>query len=145
MARPSVTLQAVGVVRSPVVEVDDRSDWHDIVSEIHVDESLSAGLRGIDEHVDIVVVFFLHKFKFDPTVDLQPKRGSGIFARHSNRRPNAIGSTTVELLGVEGSILRVKGLDAIDGSPVLDIKPYEPRISKAMIDEAPGDLPASYP
>lgn len=145
MSRPSLTLQAVGVVRSPIIEVEDRDDWHDIISAIHVDESLVEGLAGIDEHVDIVVVFFLHKFRFDAATDLQPKPGSGIFARRSNRRPNAIGSTTVELLGVEGNVLRVKGLDAIDGSPVLDIKPYEPRISKATIDEDMTDLPASYP
>lgn len=144
--RPTISLQAVGVVRSPITEVEDRDDWHEIVSEIHVDDTLAAGLRGIDERVDIVVVFFLHKFHFDPTTDLQPKPGhTGIFARRANRRPNAIGSTTVELVRVDGSVLTVKGLDAIDGSPVLDIKPYEPRIVKPSIDDVPVDKTSYYP
>ena len=57
----------------------------------------------------------------------------GIFAQRAKHRPNPIGVTAVRLLGVDGNVLRVRGLDAIDGTPVLDIKPYFPRF------DAPGD------
>jgi tRNA (Thr-GGU) A37 N-methylase len=50
----------------------------------------------------------------------------GVFATRSNYRPNYIALTTVELLAVDGHVLKVKGLDALDGTPVLDIKPYVP-------------------
>ncbi len=56
-----------------------------------------------------------------------------LLPEHAERRPNPIGLTTVRLLGRKGNALRVKGLDALDGTPVLDIKPYSPRL-----DAAPG-------
>jgi tRNA-Thr(GGU) m(6)t(6)A37 methyltransferase TsaA len=127
-----VAFKPIGVVRSPFVEVGDGGRSA-VVSEIHIDASLVAGLRGIEDFSHIVIVYYLHKSEFDPKTDLtQHPRGRadrperGVFALRSNRRPNAIGLTTVELLGVDGSVLRVKGLDALDGSPVLDIKPYVP-------------------
>jgi tRNA-Thr(GGU) m(6)t(6)A37 methyltransferase TsaA len=55
----------------------------------------------------------------------RPQRG--VFATHSPNRPNPIGLTVVELLGVEGDVLTVRGLDAVDGTPVLDIKPCDDR------------------
>lgn len=125
-------MEPIGVVRSPYADIIDEVDWHEVISEIHVNDDLVAGLQGIELVSHIVVMFYLHKFRFDPTSDmLQTAKVPGlppvgIFARRSNRRPNSIGTTTARLLSVHGNILRVRGLDALDGSPVLDIKPYAP-------------------
>jgi tRNA (adenine37-N6)-methyltransferase len=129
-----VTLESVGTVRSPYDDQAER-DWTEVESEIHLDESLVEGLKGIDRYTHIIIVFYLHKFVFDRERDLiQPCYEAddapclGVFALRTNQRPNAIGSTTVRLLRVDGHILHVKGLDAFDGSPVLDIKPYTPPV-----------------
>lgn len=127
----SITLQSVGVVRSPFSEDAPERDWADVEAEIHINADLLGGLKGIENHSHLVVVFFLHKFTFDHTRDLQqavPNRDEmvGVFALRTNRRPNAIGTTTVRVIGVEERVIRVRGLDALDGSPVLDIKPYAP-------------------
>ncbi|MFO7323938.1 MAG: tRNA (N6-threonylcarbamoyladenosine(37)-N6)-methyltransferase TrmO [Chloroflexota bacterium] len=136
----SITLQAVGVVRSPFADDNEDRDWTEVESEIHVDEALAPGLRGLDRYTDIVVTFVLHKFRFDRERDLVqpclPREDAeevGIFALRTYHRPNAIGTTTVKLLSVDGNIVRVRGLDALDGSPVLDIKPYAPKIVKRSL------------
>jgi tRNA-Thr(GGU) m(6)t(6)A37 methyltransferase TsaA len=138
-----ITLQAVGIVQSPFVEDDESRDWSEIESQIVVDEALAPGLQGLSDYADIVVTFVLHRFTFDLVRDLvqQPNvEPVGIFALRSYHRPNAIGTTTVRLLGVDGRVLRVRGLDALDGSPVLDIKPYMPPLPRRT-----GSLPAVDP
>lgn len=129
----AITIEPVGVVRSPYTEIGDR-DWSEVVAEIHIDPALAAGLAGIEENSHIIVIFYLHKSKFDPATDMirrpmdradLPERG--FFALRTNYRPTHIALTTVALLKVEGSVLTVRGLDALDGSPVLDIKPFIPQ------------------
>ncbi|HIQ05487.1 MAG TPA: tRNA (N6-threonylcarbamoyladenosine(37)-N6)-methyltransferase TrmO [Anaerolineae bacterium] len=96
-------------------------------SRIIVDPSLAEGLRGLERFDRIMVVYHFHRssgFSLlqHPRGDLaRPRRG--VFALHSPHRPNPIGVTLVDLLAVEGNVLRVRGLDAINGTPVLDIKP----------------------
>jgi tRNA (Thr-GGU) A37 N-methylase len=71
----------------------------------------------------------------------------GIFAQRAKHRPNPIGLTAVRLLSVAGNVLTVRGLDAIDGSPVLDIKPYFPafdRVDDANAPEWVGRLMEGY-
>ena len=133
----TITLQAVGVVRSPYTDDDESRDWTEVESQIIVDDALAPGLQGLGDYADIVVTFVLHRFRFDPDRDLvqQPVTRPnvepvGIFALRTYHRPNAIGASTVRLLGIDGGVLRVRGLDALDGSPVLDIKPYMPPLHR---------------
>ena len=125
-------VQPIGTIHSPVTEVADEH-WGDVVSEIHVDERFAPGLQGIESWSHVMVVYFMHEAAFDLARDLvaRPReRGDmpeiGVFARRSPNRPNGIGVTAVEVVKVEGSVLTVRRLDAIDGTPVLDIKPYAP-------------------
>ena len=84
-------------------------------------------MQGLDVGQQIMVIYYFHRSEgYDllqhPRGDQsRPKRG--VFALRSPRRPNPIGVTVVELVGIDGNVLRVCGLDAIDGSPVLDLKP----------------------
>ena len=93
--------------------------------------STPSATAGLSEYSHIVVLFHMHKVpeaKVETGARHPRERAdwpkSGIFAQPARSRPNRIGVTTVELLSVDGLTLRVRGLDAIDGSPVLDIKPY---------------------
>jgi len=99
------------------------------ISRIVIREDLAEGLEGIEQFEKLLVIFHFHlapksyQLRQHPRGDRsRPKRG--VFALHSPHRPNPIGVTVVDLLAVEGNVLVVKGLDALNGSPVLDIKPF---------------------
>jgi tRNA-Thr(GGU) m(6)t(6)A37 methyltransferase TsaA len=123
-------IEPIGVVRSPRVEATD-DDWGDVTSTIALDaerfgpEAL-AGLDGFS-HVDVVFVF--HRVEKVQSGARRPRGNPdwpevGIFAQRAKARPNRIGVTTCELLGIDGLNVHVRGLDAINGTPVVDLKPY---------------------
>jgi tRNA-Thr(GGU) m(6)t(6)A37 methyltransferase TsaA len=139
-----VNFEPIGTIESPVREAVDEN-WGSIESKIHLESSFASGLQGIDGFSHIIVVFFMHQSTFESASDLvrlpqgRPDMPQiGIFAQRAKHRPNPIGITTVRLIEVDGNVLKVKGLDAIDGTPVLDIKPYFPaydRVQGAVIPE----------
>ena len=119
------------IILYPVFEnrFDDPAAAHEIraiESRIVLDPSLTEGLSGLEPGRQIMVIFCFHRSQgFDllqhPQGDSsRPRRG--VFALRSPRRPNPIGVTVVDLVAVEGNALRVRGLDAINGTPVLDLK-----------------------
>ena len=135
-------VEPIGILKSPVTETIDEK-WGNVVSEIHLAPNLALGLTGIDQFKYIIVIFHMHKSSFDPKSDLirrpqgRPDMPEvGIFAQRAKHRPNPIGITTVQLTKVDGNVLTVKGLDAIDGTPILDIKPYYPAFDR--IEEPRG-------
>jgi tRNA (adenine37-N6)-methyltransferase len=122
---------AIGhVVSSRREPVDD--DWGRIEATIELDPGFeAASLRGLAEfsHVEVVYLFHLVDLGAITTDARRPRDNPswpevGIFAQRGKGRPNRIGVSTCRLLAVEGTRVRVLGLDAIDGTPVLDIKPY---------------------
>jgi len=127
-AKPKrLVLRRIGVVRSPVREPGMRN-WDPVVSEIHLNHQWLKALKGIEEFSHIIVLFWLSRVR---GIELQthPRNRKdlplvGMFATRSPYRPNPIGLTVCRLLKRRGTRLQVKGLDAIDGSPVIDIKPY---------------------
>ncbi len=131
--KKSFTMTAIGTVKCAVTEMS-QGGWAKIDSEIHLDPALAGGLQGLAGFSHILVTFALDQaLGFDPAKQLMRKpRGRedmqavGVFAQRTKYRPNPIGITAVQLLGIEGSVLKVRGLDALDGTPVLDIKPYMP-------------------
>ncbi len=138
---PDITLKPVGIVRNEIKQRGNR-DVEKIVSEIVVDRSLSEALDGLDEFSHIIVLCWLHQFRKPTPLKVHPMRDEtiplkGVFATRSPDRPNPIGKTTVNLLKVRDNVLTVKGLDAIDGTPVLDIKPYIPGYDSASRAKAP--------
>ena len=137
-------IEPIGVVRSPVVD-DVDAGWGDVVSMIEVVPQLADGLEGLDGFSHLLVIFFMHHSSFDPARDLRRRpRGRadmpllGIFAQRAKHRPNPIGVTAVRLLQVEGNVVRVQGLDAINGTPVLDLKPYAPVFDQPSEPVVPG-------
>ena len=110
--------------------IDDH--WAEVRADIVLDERFPEdALLGVDAFSHIDVVFVFHGVDEDSIVaGARHPRGRedwprvGIFAHRAKMRPNRIGVSTCRLLGVEGRIVHVAGLDAIDGTPVLDLKPY---------------------
>jgi tRNA-Thr(GGU) m(6)t(6)A37 methyltransferase TsaA len=134
---PSMTLKAIGIVKNEVKQ-PLQQDWEKVVSEIVVDSSLTEALDNLDDFSHIIVIYWMHRVA--ATGELPTKvhpRGRqelplvGLFATRSPRRPNPVGVATVRLLERRNNILKVEGLDAIDGTPVIDIKPYTPRYDSA--------------
>jgi tRNA-Thr(GGU) m(6)t(6)A37 methyltransferase TsaA len=148
-----MNLEPIGWVRSPVREGVDEN-WGDVVAEIHLNETLAVGLRGLGEFSHVLVLFYMHQAPFDPATDLVRRpRGRadmpevGIFAQRAKHRPNPLGLTAVRLLRLEGTVLHVQGLDAVDGTPVLDLKPYFPafdRVDGAVTPEWVDRLMQGY-
>ncbi len=121
-------LEPIGYVRN---EIEESTDFTDVVSEIVIRPELVDGLYRIDESKEIDVLFWFDR-STGPKMRLHPKGDPdiplvGVFATRSPNRPNPIGVTRVRLLSVNGNILTVKGLDAFNGTPVLDLKPAHRR------------------
>ncbi len=149
----SFTVQPVGYVSSPVKQQTDQG-WGDVVSTIEVVSDLRSGLSGLGQFSHAVVVTYLHEARFDSARHLQRKpRGLdampevGIFSQRAKDRPNPVGITVVSIVGVTETGVSVRGLDAIDGTPVLDIKPYVPHydcVGQATVPSWMEELMAGY-
>jgi len=131
---PEITVRPIGYVKNGVKEPSPEG-WAEVVSRVVVKPELEDALLGLKAWSHIVVVFWPHLIppevlgskhrlhpRDDPDNPLQ-----GVLATRSQIRFNPLLMTAVRLLSVKGNVLRVKGLDAIDGTPVLDVKPYMPK------------------
>lgn len=127
----NISLMPIGWVRNEV-QVMGRKRWREVVSEIEISPRLAACLDGIEAFSHVVVIFWMDRVERCECQikKLRPRNGEGhevgAFATRSQQRPNPVGLTSVRLLGREGDRLKVQGLDALDGTPVLDLKPYSP-------------------
>ena len=126
----NITIKPIAYVRNSRTEVED-DNWGSIVSEIElVDELKESSLQGIEDFSHLEIIFFFDKVA-DNNIQFEarhPRNNKeypkvGIFAQRGKNRPNKLGVTTVELLESNNKKLIVKGLDAIDGTPIIDIKP----------------------
>jgi tRNA-Thr(GGU) m(6)t(6)A37 methyltransferase TsaA len=123
----AIVYRAIGHVENGFDEPAAPYEIRAVGSRIILDPSLVEGLRGLEPGRQIMVIFYFHRSQgFDllqhPQGDKsRPRRG--VFALRSPRRPNPIGVTVVDLVAIEGNTLQVQGLDAINGTPVLDLKP----------------------
>lgn len=132
----SIEMDPIGFVSTDAGKLPRSWRVSDVEGALVVDEAYTEGLDDIEPGQRIVVIFNFHEspaFSPDllrqtpphrrqgpPSVD----RSMGIFSICSPVRPNAIGMSVLEVIGVEGNVLQVRGLDMRDGTPILDIKPY---------------------
>ena len=125
-----IFLDPIGRVKTDSVgdEVKDKSR----ISQIILRDELVEALEGVDGFSHLFVLFWLSQVSSQQRKMLKVHpRGRmdmplvGVFASRTNLRPNPIGLTLVELLKVDGKTLTVRGLDAFDGTPILDIKPFD--------------------
>jgi tRNA-Thr(GGU) m(6)t(6)A37 methyltransferase TsaA len=132
MTKPleEIKLKAIGTVRSGI-KFPHHQGRPDLASEIIINKDLTDALDGLEQFSHIIVIWYVHKSRRPFPMRVHPRGDPenklvGVLACRSPDRPNPIGKSTVRLLERRGNVLKVKGLDAIDGTPVLDIKPYIP-------------------
>ena len=130
--REPIAYRAIGVVRNHVTE--SRPDgWESVRSDIILRDDLAEALDPIEGFSHVIVVFDLDRVPQDvrrlriPMGNEEPPPERGVLATRSQLRPNAIGVSVVEVVHRRKGVLRVRGLDALNGSPVLDLKPYLPQ------------------
>src|SRR5512136_2204466 len=136
-------LKSIGVVHSPYKNPKDIPPpafappgfFERSTGEIIVFEDFAQGLENLEGFSHIIVLFAFHKVSGFKLMVTPPgeSRPRGVFATRSPHRPNPLGLSILRLLGREASVLKVADLDIIDGTPVLDIKPYTQRDRKARI------------
>jgi tRNA-Thr(GGU) m(6)t(6)A37 methyltransferase TsaA len=143
-----INLTPIGFVKNNIKErgIEDRQT---VTSEIIIKEDLKDALSRIDEFSHIIVIYWMHKLPPSQRsiIKVHPKGNHtlplvGVFASRSPARPNPIGITNVKLLERRDNVLKVTGLDAMDGTPVLDIKPYIPSDDSSTEAKTPGWLTA---
>ena len=127
-----INLTPIGFVKNNITE-PKKEDWQTVTSEIVINDDLKEALSKIEKFSHIIVIYWMHKVPPSQRSvrKVHPKGNQnlplvGVFASRSPARPNPIGITTIKLLERRDNVLKVIGIDAIDGTPVLDIKPYIP-------------------
>ena len=131
-----IQVQPIGYVKNNLGR-RRYNKWRDTASEIIISEEYKDALYKLNEFSNIEVLFHLHemdkpfKTRIHPTGNIEyPLMGA--FATRTSNRPSKIALTTCRLVGIDGNVLRVKDLDAFDGSPVLDVKPYTKKTLRAV-------------
>ena len=126
----SYTTDYIGVIRTPFTELQGMpiqpAGARDVLGEVIVHPELAEGLQDLDGFSHIYLIYHLHKvvhtrLTVTPFMDTV---AHGVFATRSPVRPSRLGLSIVELLAVEDNRLTVRGVDMLDGSPLIDIKPY---------------------
>ena len=125
-----LSMQPIGYVKSPYAKTQEIPKGlgakHETEGVLEIRAEFEGGLKDIEGFSHLFVIWAFDRsegfaLEVTPPTDDRPH---GVFATRSPRRPNPIGLTVVELLGREGASLRVRGIDMLDGTPILDIKPY---------------------
>jgi tRNA-Thr(GGU) m(6)t(6)A37 methyltransferase TsaA len=144
-APETIAYQVIGVVRSPHTTLEGMPLQSvaapDVRGQVEIDPRFAPGLADLDGFSHLFVIAHLHRgapggLTVRPFLDDTPR---GVFATRSPRHPNPIGLSVVRLLAVRGATLEISGVDLIDGTPVLDIKPYVP-VFDAVAAERTGWL-----
>jgi tRNA-Thr(GGU) m(6)t(6)A37 methyltransferase TsaA len=125
-----ITYSPIGYAKTPFKQIENvpvqGAGISQDIAELIIDEEYARGLDDLEGFSHIYVVFHIHKatgykLKVTPFLDNQPR---GIFATRSPKRPNAIGLSIVEIVRIEANRIVVRGVDLLDATPILDIKPY---------------------
>ena len=150
----NITLTPVGTVRSSRIQLQD-DDWDSVTSRIELAPEFDAeALTGIEDFSHAEILFHFDRVE-EAAVERRSRRPRGnpawpvvgIFAQRGSARPNRIGATIVRVLRRDGRVLEVSGLDALDGTPVLDIKPViREFLPRGPVRQPPwvGELMAQY-
>jgi tRNA-Thr(GGU) m(6)t(6)A37 methyltransferase TsaA len=125
----SIELRPIGFVRTDAEVLPRHWSVSEVEGTLVIDEEYLEGLRGIGPGQRIVVIFHFHRSpRFSPEylrqTSGQDGREAGVFSLCSPIRPNPVGMSVLEVFGVRGANVDVRRLDALDGTPILDIKPH---------------------
>ena len=127
-----ISYQPIGIIHSPFKDIKgmpiQSAGAKGIKGTIELGHEFAAGLKDLEGFSHIILLYHFHlsqsySLRVKPFLD---EALHGVFATRAPRRPNSIGLSAVKLLGIEGSTLHIEGVDIVDGTPLLDIKPYVP-------------------
>lgn len=127
-----IIYEPIGVIHSPFTDIADMpiqpSGAAGVLGTVELYPSFAPGLQDLEGFSHIILLYHLHRvqgvsLQVTPFLDSRPH---GIFATRAPKRPNSIGLSVVKLLRIEGPIVHVENIDILDGTPLLDIKPYVP-------------------
>ncbi len=128
-----IILRPIGRVKNAIHHFK-RDGWESVTSEIILDPQYSEALDGIEDYSHILILFWISRLKTTQRKikKIHPKSRLdlplvGVLATRTQYRPNPIGLTLVRLISRKKNVLKVKGLDALQGTPIIDIKPISPR------------------
>ncbi|MBI9083594.1 MAG: tRNA (N6-threonylcarbamoyladenosine(37)-N6)-methyltransferase TrmO [Desulfobacterales bacterium] len=135
-----IRINPIGVIHSPFKELAGMPiqpvGARDVAGQVVVAPPFADGLADMDGFSHIILIYFFHRTgPFQPKVKpFLDNALRGLFATRAPSRPNPIGLSVVRLISVEENVLRVQGIDVLDGTPLLDIKPYVARFDAVMTD-----------
>ncbi len=136
-----IELHSIGIIKSPYDKPQGMpiqpTGAKGVKGEIHLNKEYLEGLKDLEEFSHIILIYYLHltngnALQVKPFMDNQPH---GVFATRSPKRPNNIGLSTVKLESVEGNVIHISNIDVVDGTPLLDIKPYVPQLFEDTLVE----------
>jgi len=128
----TIAFAPIGIIHSPFTVLTEMpvqpAGAKDVQGEVHLREDLCAGLKDLDGFSHIMLLYHFHKnsgfsLSVTPFMDTVER---GLFSTRAPRRPNAIGISVLRLTRIEGCVLHVLDVDVLDGTPLLDLKPYVP-------------------
>jgi tRNA (adenine37-N6)-methyltransferase len=149
----SFAVEPVGTVRNGRPDPADTDNWGNVLSTVTIDDRFPDDcLRGLEDFSHVEVLFVFDQTQERTDYHARPPRGRahlpavGVFADRGPRRPNRIGATICRVVSVAGRQLTVRGLDAVHGTPVIDLKPVMTQFLPAHVDQPAwvGVLMADY-
>lgn len=133
MSDDEVCYEPIGVIRSPFDSIEGMPIQppaaEDAVGTIEIDEEYVSGLADLEEFSHCIVLYHFHRAEGEAPLAPTPfldERPRGLFSTRAPRRPNPIGLSIVAIEKIDGNTLTVRGVDVLDGTPLLDLKPYVP-------------------
>lgn len=137
----TITIKPLGRARNSVAK-PALPGWKNVVTDIVIDKRYAKGFDGIEDYSHVIVVYWMNKEEECHLKHHPQGRADipyvGIFACRCPQRPNRIAISTVKLVRRKGNILTVKGLDIVNGTPIIDIKPYTPQYDKVEKANVPN-------
>jgi tRNA-Thr(GGU) m(6)t(6)A37 methyltransferase TsaA len=138
-----IEFRPIGIIHSPFKNIEDidvkkfadPQGFNQILGEMEISREYEEGLKDTEGFSHLIVIYVFHKtrgyqLQTKPILDDKPR---GVFSTRSPHRPNPLGLTVVRVIERAGNILKVSGIDMLDGTPILDIKPYTSRDQKSPI------------
>lgn len=144
-------LKQIGTIRSPFCDLVNMpvqpKGARDVCATLEIDAAYQEGLKDLDGFSHLYLIYHFHKVK-EPKLSVIPFNDMthtprGVFSTRTPMHPNSIGLSVVELVKVEGNIVTIKGVDILNGTPLLDIKPYIENFDKAEGEVKSGWMKAT--
>lgn len=136
----NIEYKPIGTLRSPFKDINDMpiqpSSAKGVRGTVEIESELVAGLKDLEGFSHITLIYHFHLSK-GYSLEVRPfldNNTHGVFSTRAPKRPNSIGISLVKLIRIDGCILHIEDVDIVDGTPILDIKPYVPEFDVRKVE-----------